>query len=127
VADHGVTDCSQPEPGTFTSNCRRHRCGSRETPIPFWLGCYWSASSIFALPLQARIRITGVIDLRRSSTGLSAGADEAEQDSFSGHVLVFRGRRDLIKVLWHDGLCLFAKQLGHSRVVWPQATGGRSL
>ena len=37
-----------------------------------------------------------------------------EQNPFSGHVFVFRGRRgDLIKVLWWDGdgLCLFAKRL----------------
>ena len=36
-----------------------------------------------------------------------------EQDPFSGHVFVFRGRRgDLIKALWWDGdgLCLLAKE-----------------
>jgi len=34
-----------------------------------------------------------------------------EQDPYSGHIFVFRGRRgDLIKLLWWDGdgLCLFA-------------------
>jgi len=34
-----------------------------------------------------------------------------EQNPYSGHVFVFRGKaRDLIKVLWWDGdgLCLFA-------------------
>jgi transposase len=48
-----------------------------------------------------------------------------EQDPFSGHVFVFRGRRGhLIKVLWWDGdgLCLFAKRLERGRFVWPQAT-----
>ena len=37
-----------------------------------------------------------------------------QENPFSGHVFVFRGRRgDLIKVLWFDGdgLCLFAKRL----------------
>jgi len=50
-----------------------------------------------------------------------------EQDPFSGHVFVFRGRRGhLIKVLWWDGdgLCLFAKRLERGRFVWPQATSG---
>ena len=50
-----------------------------------------------------------------------------EQDPFSGHVFVFRGRRgDLIKVLsWDgDGLCLFAKRLERGRFIWPQATSG---
>ena len=50
-----------------------------------------------------------------------------EQNPFSGHVFVFRGRRgDLIKVLWWDGdgLCLFAKRLERGRFVWPQAESG---
>ena len=43
----------------------------------------------------------GVTDLRRGFTGLSALVQTAlEQDPFSGHVFVFRGRRgDLIKLL----------------------------
>src|SRR4051794_8130408 len=47
----------------------------------------------------------GVTDLRRGFTGLSAVAQTVlEQDPFSGHVFVFRGRRgDLIKLLWWDG------------------------
>jgi transposase len=46
-----------------------------------------------------------VTDLRRGFTGLSAVAQTVlEQDPFSGHVFVFRGRRgDLIKLLWWDG------------------------
>ena len=54
----------------------------------------------------------GITDLRRGFTGLSAIAQTAlEQDPYSGHIFVFRGRRgDLIKLLWWDGdgLCLFA-------------------
>jgi site-specific recombinase XerC len=45
---------------------------------------------------------------------ISAFLQHQEQDPFSGHVFVFRGRRgDLIKLLWWDGdgLCLFAKRL----------------
>jgi transposase len=50
-----------------------------------------------------------------------------EQNPYSGHVFVFRGRRgDLIKVLWWDGdgLCLFAKRLERGRFVWPKAEQG---
>ena len=71
---------------------------------------------------------TGVTDLRRGFTGLSAPVQTAlERDPFSGHVFVFRGRRgDLIKLLWWDGdgLCLFAKRLERVRFVWPLAESG---
>jgi transposase len=68
---------------------------------------------MIALPAGTRIWIAaGVTDLRRGFTGLSAMVQtKLEQDPFSGHVFVFRGRRGhLIKVLWWDGqgLCLFA-------------------
>lgn len=70
----------------------------------------------------------GVTDLRRGFDGLSALVQtKLEQNPFSGHVFVFRGRRgDLIKVLWwdQDGLCLFAKRLERGRFVWPQASEG---
>lgn len=70
----------------------------------------------------------GVTDLRRGFTGLSAIAQTAlEQNPYSGHVFVFRGKRgDLIKLLWWDGdgLCLFAKRLERGRFVWPQAEEG---
>ena len=55
----------------------------------------------------------GVTDMRRGFDGLSAQVQTVlEQQPFSGHVFVFRGRRgDLVKLLWWDGdgLCLFAK------------------
>lgn len=84
---------------------------------------------MIALPSGTHIWIAaGVTDLRRGFTGLSAQVQTAlEQDPFSGHVFVFRGRRgDLIKVLWWDGdgLCLFAKRLERGRFVWPRADGG---
>ena len=57
----------------------------------------------------------GVTDMRKGMDGLAALAQTAlEQDPFSGHVFVFRGRRgDLVKLLWWDGdgVCLFAKRL----------------
>ena len=72
--------------------------------------------------------VAGVTDLRRGFTGLSAVVQTAlEQDPFSGHAFVFRGRRGhLIKVLWWDGdgLCLFQKRLERGRFIWPQATSG---
>ena len=72
--------------------------------------------------------VAGVTDMRRGFTGLSARVQTAlEQDPFSGHVFVFRGRRgNLVKLLWWDGdgLCLFAKRLERGRFVWPQAEDG---
>ena len=67
-------------------------------------------------------------DLRRGFNGLSAQVQTVlEQQPFSGHVFVFRGRRgDMIKLLWFDGdgLCLFAKRLERGRFVWPRAEQG---
>jgi transposase len=84
---------------------------------------------MIAPPTHTQIWIVaGMTDLRRGFTGLSGMVQtKLEQDPFSGHVFVFRGRRGhLIKVLWWDGdgLCLFAKRLEHGRFVWPQATSG---
>ena len=70
----------------------------------------------------------GVTDMRRGFQGLSAQVQtRLEQQPFSGHVFVFRGRRgDMIKLLWFDGdgLCLFAKRLERGRFIWPQAKDG---
>ncbi len=84
---------------------------------------------MIAPPTGAHIWLAaGSTDLRRGFTGLSALVQTAlEQDPFSGHVFVFRGRRgDLLKLLWWDGdgLCLFAKRLERGRFVWPKADGG---
>ncbi len=84
---------------------------------------------MIALPTHTQIWIVaGLTDLRRGFTGLSGMVQtKLEQDPFSGHVFVFRGRRGhLIKVLWWDGdgLCLFAKRLERGRFVWPQASSG---
>jgi transposase len=66
------------------------------------------------LPTGTHIWIAaGITDLRRGFDGLSGIVQTIlEENPFSGHVFVFRGRRgDLLKVLWWDGdgLCLFAK------------------
>jgi len=84
---------------------------------------------MIALPSGTSIWIAaGVTDLRRGFTGLSAMAQTVlEQDPYSGHVFVFRGRRgDLIKLLWWDGdgLCLFAKRLERGRFIWPKVEKG---
>jgi transposase len=72
--------------------------------------------------------VAGVTDLRRGFVGLSAMVQTAlEQNPFSGHVFVFRGRRgDLVKLLWFDGdgLCLFAKRLERGRFIWPKVEAG---
>lgn len=84
---------------------------------------------MIALPTHTQIWIVaGLTDLRRGFTGLSGMVQtKLEQDPFSGHVFVFRGRRgDLIKLIWWDGdgQCLFAKKLERGRFVWPQAMNG---
>lgn len=84
---------------------------------------------MISLPSGTSIWIAaGATDMRRGFTGLSAVAQAVlEQNPFSGHVFVFRGKRgDLIKLLWWDGdgLCLFAKRLERGRFIWPQADHG---
>jgi transposase len=84
----------------------------------------------------------GVTDLRRGFQGLSAQVQTVLNDQpYSGHVFVSRGRRgDIVKCLWFDGdgLCLFAKRLSpqrprpvvgdpgleRGRFIWPQAENG---
>ena len=87
---------------------------------------------MIGLPAGTRIWIAaGVTDMRSGFNGLAARVQTAlDEDPFSGHVFVFRGRRgDMIKVLWWsgDGLCLLSKRLERGRFVWPQATSGTVL
>jgi len=60
--------------------------------------------------------------------GLSAKVQTVlNEQPFSGHVFVFRGRRgDIVKLLWWDGdgLCLFSKRLERGRFIWPKAESG---
>src|SRR4030081_4008454 len=84
---------------------------------------------MIGLPVGTKIWIAaGVTDLRRGFTGLSGMVQTAlEENPFSGHVFVFRGRRGhLIKLLWWDGdgLCLFAKRLERGRFIWPRTEQG---
>jgi transposase len=84
---------------------------------------------VIGLPAGTRVWIAaGVTDMRKGMDGLEALAQTVlEQEPFSGHVFVFRGRRgDLVKLVWFDGdgLCLFAKRLERGRFVWPQANSG---
>ena len=75
---------------------------------------------MIGLPSGTRIWLAaGRTDMRRGFDGLAALAQSAlEQEPFSGHVFVFRGRRgDIVKLLWWDGqgMCLFAKRLEKAR------------
>jgi transposase len=84
---------------------------------------------VIELPAGTKIWIAvGVTDLRRGFDGLSAQVQTTlQQQPFSGHVFVFRGRRgDIVKLLWWDGdgLCLFARRLERGRFIWPKADGG---
>jgi transposase len=84
---------------------------------------------MIGLPAGTRIWLAaGITDMRSGFNGLATKVESAlQEDPFSGHVFVFRGRRgDLIKLLWWtgDGLCLLAKRLEKGRFVWPQATSG---
>jgi len=67
-------------------------------------------------------------DMQRGFHGLSTQVQTVlNEQPYSGHVFVFRGRRgDIIKCLWFDGdgLCLFAKRLERGRFVWPKAESG---
>ena len=84
---------------------------------------------MIGLPSGTRIWLAaGRTDMRRGFDGLAALAQSAlDQEPFSGHVFVFRGRRgDIVKLLGWDGqgMCLFAKRLEKGRFIWPQAQSG---
>jgi transposase len=73
--------------------------------------------------------VAGITDMRKGFDGLAALVATALQDDpYSGHIFVFRGKRgDRIKLLWYadEALCLFAKRLERGRFIWPQAQSGR--
>jgi transposase len=84
---------------------------------------------MIGLPAGTRIWIVaGVTDWLGGFTGLSGVVQTAlEENPFSGHAFVFRGRWGdlIILLLWSgDGLCVFAKRLDRGRFVWPRANGG---
>jgi len=85
---------------------------------------------MLGLPAGIRIWLVAVItDMRSGFNGLAAKVETAlEDDPFSGHVFLFRGRRgNVMKVLWStgDGLCLLSKRLERGRFIWPQADSGK--
>ena len=84
------------------------------------------------IPVPSNTRIwlaAGVTDMRRGFNTLAAQAEKVlEEDPYSGHLFVFRGRRgDLLKIIWLDsqGGCLFLKRLERGRFVWPAAKEGK--
>lgn len=84
---------------------------------------------MIGLPTGTKVWIAaGTTDMRRGFDGLASIVQiQLQEDPFSGHVFVFRGRRgDRIKCLWWsgDGLCLFTKRLEQGKFVWPQAASG---
>lgn len=59
------------------------------------------------IPVPANTRVwlaAGVTDMRKGFAALAAQAEAVlQQDPFSGHLFVFRGRQgDLVKVIWWD-------------------------
>lgn len=84
---------------------------------------------MIAWPTGTRVWVAaGVTDMRKGIDGLSALVQTVLQEQpFSGHVFVFRGRRgDQVKVLWWsgDGMNLYLKRLERGRFVWPTAEFG---
>jgi transposase len=84
---------------------------------------------MIAIPAGMRVYLAmGPTDMRKGFDCLAALAQGAlEQDPFSGHLFVFRGRRgDLLKVLYWDGqgFCLCAKRLERGRFIGPVTTDG---
>ena len=70
------------------------------------------------IPVPSNTRIwlaAGVTDMRRGFNTLAAQTEKTlEEDPYSGHLFVFRGRRgDLLKIIWWDaqGACLFSNHL----------------
>ena len=84
------------------------------------------------IPVPSNTRVwlaAGATDMRRGFHSLAAQAEKVlQEDPYSGHLFVFRGRRgDLLKIIWWDaqGGCLFSKRLEKGRFVWPAAKDGK--
>ncbi len=78
------------------------------------------------LPPGVKVHLAfGYTDMRKGMDGLAVLVQEVlQQDPFSGHLFVFRGRKaNLIKIVFWDGtgLCLFTKRLEAGRFPWPGA------
>ena len=85
------------------------------------------------LPPGTKVHLAfGYVDMRKGMDSLSVLVQEVlQQDPFSGHLFVFRGRKaDLIKIVFWDGtgLCLFTKRLEQGVFLWPpKIEPGRTL
>jgi transposase len=85
------------------------------------------------LPPGVKVHLAyGYTDMRKGMDGLALLVQEVlQQDPFSGHLFVFRGRKaNLITVVFWDGsgLCLFIKRLEHGVFLWPSdIEPGRTL
>ena len=69
------------------------------------------------VPLNARVWLAaGVTDMRKGFAALAAQAElTTQQNPFSGHLFVFRGRQgDLIKIIWW---------VSHGRAIGPSDHG----
>jgi transposase len=76
------------------------------------------------IPMPSGVQVwlaTGHTDMHKGFDGLALLVQETlKRNPHNGHLFVFRGRRgSLIKVLWRQGMCLFAKRLERGRFVWP--------
>lgn len=85
---------------------------------------------MISFPAGSRIwLVAGVTDMRNGFNGLASRVQSVlNDDPFSGHLFIFRGRRgDMITLLWadEDGLCLFVKRLERGRFVWPSVSDGK--
>jgi len=85
---------------------------------------------VIPVPSNTKVWLAaGVTDMRRGFNTLAAQAEKTlAQDPFSGHLIVFGGRRgDLLKIIWWEiqGACLFSKRLERGRFVWPAAKEGK--
>ncbi len=85
------------------------------------------------LPPGVKVHLAfGYIDMRKGMDSLSVLVQEVlQQDPFSGHLFVFRGRKaNLIKIVFWGGtgLCLFTKRLEQGVFLWPpNIEPGRTL
>jgi transposase len=80
-------------------------------------------------PSNVRVWLaTGTTDMRRGMNSLALQVQQGLlRDPHAGDFYVFRGkRRDLLKILWHDGLgmSLYAKRLERGRFIWPTPVDG---
>ena len=76
------------------------------------------------LPSGVKVHLAfGYTDMRKGVDGLTMLVQHVlQQDPFSGHLFVFRGRKaNILKIVFWDGtgLCLFTKRLERGGFPWP--------